>query len=186
MNTFDQQLEQYKILHKANSSFGTSATHYTNILDKIFYTLNFQNVTILDYGCGKQVLKPYIENKGFTYVPYDPAIEGIDNLDKTKNYDLVINFDVLEHIKDNGTLDNVIKEILSLSKYCIFAISTRLAGQILPNGENAHCTVHDYKWWLNKFKSLTNCKLNCYEAPDRTILMLCNLSEVKLENKELL
>ena len=34
-----------------------------------------------------------------------------------------------------------------MKKFVYLAICTRLANAILPNGENAHCTVKEPDWW---------------------------------------
>lgn len=65
--------------------------------------------------------------------------------------DFLINTDVLEHIYEED-INKVLKDIFNISEICYFNISTRLASTILPNGENAHCTVREASWWLKKIK----------------------------------
>jgi hypothetical protein len=67
--------------------------------------------------------------------------------------DLLINIDVLEHIPEED-LDEVVGHMASLCRNAIIVIDTRPAKRILPDGKNAHCTLHTHKWWqgfLSKF-----------------------------------
>jgi hypothetical protein len=81
-------------------------------------------------------------------VRYDPYIEEISNR-PSSHYDLAINTDVLEHIPE-ADLDRFIEDIKSLSDRAVFVISTTFADQLLDNGENAHCTIREPKWWRDK------------------------------------
>lgn len=54
--------------------------------------------------------------------------------------------DVMEHIPLEE-VDRVLAEIRSVSPNAFFNISCVKAAEILPNGENAHCTVRPARWW---------------------------------------
>ena len=90
---------------------------------------------------------------------YEPAIEKYSQLPQGP-FDFVICSDVMEHIPDDhregqpSVLDSVIQTIGMLSSNIYLNISTRLAGQILPNGQNAHCTVMPTHKWHTKLSSI--------------------------------
>ena len=137
-------ITQYKYLHKNNKIYGSSSLQYFDNVKTLANELNCQS--IIDFGCGKGVLSNEIEKKlKIKCTKYDPAIEQYDTIPNEK-FDLLICTDVLEHVPLEN-LDNVLSSIKTLSNNCFFAISCRLAGQILPNGENAHCTVYPKEWW---------------------------------------
>ena len=53
----------------------------------------------------------------------------------------------MEHIPEDivpKALDTIYSKA---KKFVYLAICTRLAHAILPNGENAHCTVKEPDWW---------------------------------------
>ena len=138
---------QYRSLHEISSNYGTSSIRY---LPEIRLIIDYlEPKTVLDFGCGKASLikilaknYPKIEFYGF-----DPAIPGRDTLPVEKA-DLIINTDVLEHIPED-ILPDVIKKIASISNNVYFALHHGLAKTILPNGENAHCTVKPPQWYYD-------------------------------------
>lgn len=97
---------------------------------------------------------------------YDPAVEGMDIL-PVKEVDLVINTDVLEHIPEDE-LEETIEKISSLSQNALFMLNHRLAGLILSNNENAHCTVKPPIWYYNLF-----CKF--YKNPYFIVCSWCKI-----------
>lgn len=114
--------------------------------------------SIIDYGCGQS---PLLEQLGLPaatrLIRYDPAIpEYADPPDEPA--DLLVNIDVLEHIPEEN-LDEVIGHMASLCRDAIIIVDTKPASLILPNGENAHCTLHPAPWWQDRlarhFETLT-------------------------------
>jgi len=142
-------LEEYKKLHADNPGYGTQGLATR---PGVRLTIDYlKPKTVLDYGCGKgRLIKelaqcyPHIEFYG-----YDPAIPEYDTLPIEKA-DLVINTDVLEHIPE-GTLPSVVAQIASISENVFFILHHALAGNVLPNGENAHCTVKPPQWYYELF-----------------------------------
>lgn len=145
-------LNQYKILHANNNNYGASSIEF---LDEVCLVIEYLRPKIvLDYGCGKGELIKELENKysEILFYGYDPAVFGKENLTIEKA-DLIINTDVLEHVPE-VLLPDVIKDIRNISNNVYFNLHHALAKTILPNGENAHCTVKSQKWYhefLGKF-----------------------------------
>ena len=85
---------------------------------------------------------------------FDPAIPEHAKYPQGP-YDFLICTDVFEHIPEYGgttkkdlILENSIVHMLELSPNPFLNISTRKAMQILPDGQNAHCTVKHPQEWL--------------------------------------
>lgn len=105
--------------------------------------------TILDYGCGTGSLAPAMKPRRVSQ--YDPGIPASSMMPKP--CELVVCTDVLEHIEPEK-LDNVMRHIFDLTgKAAYFVISTRPAKAILPDGRNAHISLHDEAWWLAKLRA---------------------------------
>jgi hypothetical protein len=107
---------------------------------------------------------------GMRYDRYDPAIPGLTEIPGEK-YDFLINTDVLEHIPEKD-LSSVLAQFRSLSEHAYIRISTRLARTILPNGDNAHCTVWPGVKWLSYIKEFYPEAEMLYERQDETCLIL--------------
>jgi hypothetical protein len=55
----------------------------------------------------------------------------------------------MEHIPEEQ-IPEVFEYIFShADKFVFLGISTKLAKALLPNGENAHCTVKPIEWWTS-------------------------------------
>lgn len=137
-------------MHSVNSDWGTTAGK--RVLEVLDFIKELNAETLLDYGCGKGVLKEALiknEYKG-DVVNYDP---GIPEHDARKESDLVTCIDVMEHIEPEY-VDNVFKDIASLAKKGVyFLISTGKAKTLLPDGRNAHLTIKPANFWLSKIKA---------------------------------
>ena len=142
--------EQYKILYKNNKNYYKGRLF---LLDEIKLVIDYLKPRIvLDYGCGegaiiKELMDIYTEIK---FYDYDPAIPGLDTIPVEKA-DLVINTDVLEHIPED-ILPNVVEKISKISQYAFFNLHHAKASTVLPNGENAHCTIKDRRWYEELFR----------------------------------
>ena len=75
----------------------------------------------------------------------DPAIPELSG-EPVGRFDLLINIDVLEHIPENE-LPALLEKMKGLAREALFIVDTKPASMILPNGENAHCTLHPHSWW---------------------------------------
>ncbi|WP_424975166.1 class I SAM-dependent methyltransferase [Dinoroseobacter sp. S124A] len=104
---------------------------------------------IFDYGCGQartvDWLAKIFDAEAYRY---DPGLP--DHAERPEvTADLVICTDVMEHIPLED-VDRVLAEIRSISPHAFFNISCVKAAEILPNGENAHCTVRPARWWATR------------------------------------
>jgi hypothetical protein len=132
---------------------------------------------ILDFGCGKSELVDkcalYFKGNAFRY---DPAIDAYSSPPKGK-FDLVINTDVLEHL-DESEIDLVLHDISRLTDNCFFNISTRKAGKILSNGENAHSTIQNKVFWKRKLKKFFPTVVSLPSKHDEAIFVTYRVSAI--------
>jgi len=121
--------------------------------------------TVLDYGCGKgmqyEPQKITVPGAGTSDSVidywdidevrcYDPCYEKYSRLPEGK-FDGVISTDVLEHCPEED-VPWIVAEIFSYANRFVFAsVACYPAKTTLPNGENAHCTVHPLEWWQRVF-----------------------------------
>ena len=115
--------------------------------------------TLLDYGAGKgqQYEWPLtVEGRAYPSVRaywdnvevqcYEPAL-GAAPLAVDARFDGVVCTDVLEHIAE-ADIPWVLNELFSRARHFVFAsIACFEALALLPDGSNAHCTVHPPAWW---------------------------------------
>lgn len=149
-NIEEKYIEQYQVLHKEMSEYGASSVDY---FEEVSLMIEFlAPETVLDYGCGKGKLTELLSRKypEIAFYQYDPAIKGKDVL-PIDCVDFLINTDVLEHIPKE-IIPSVIEKIASVSNKCFFALHHAKAAVILPNGENAHCTIELPEWYIGLFK----------------------------------
>jgi hypothetical protein len=116
--------------------------------------------SVLDYGSGKGgayrtrdfLLKGQPVTSVQDYwgveriVCYDPAYTPYSTLPEGE-FDGVICVDVLEHLPEQD-LPWVLEEQFRYARKFVFGnIASYPADKILPNGENAHCTIQPLEWW---------------------------------------
>lgn len=107
--------------------------------------------TVLDYGCGRGTLKKELQRlrPDADIREYDPGIPGKDTL-SWECVDFITCTDVLEHVEEE-MLDRTLTTLDQLAKWGVFFdISCRPAKHVLPDGRNAHLTVHPPAWWREK------------------------------------
>lgn len=120
--------------------------------------------TILDYGAGKgQQYQPQpielpdgsshasvAEWWGVEPVTcFDPGHEAFSTLPQG-TFDGVISTDVMEHCPEED-LPWILGEIFGYArKFVYLSVAQYPAQKILPNGENAHCTLEPTEWWLER------------------------------------
>lgn len=131
---------------------------------------------VLDYGAGKGVLTKAIlasfpEVEGVTYHEYDPGVPGLDT--PPGPADLVFCGDVMEHVEPE-CVDTVLRHIHDLTgKIAMFVISTRLAGKSLPDGRNAHISLHGPDWWRSYLKKYFVLAEFYHDASAQEVIAVC-------------
>ena len=135
---------EYTKIHKSKK-YGVSGNRLVEPLAKI---IDKESKSILDYGAGQaDTARSLGKELGIKDVKsYDPSVEG-RNVLPDRDFDTVICTDVLEHVPEEE-LPELFTTVWGLAdKEAIFVIALRLAGEILPCGDNAHCTVQPKEWW---------------------------------------
>lgn len=108
--------------------------------------VDLEAATILDYGCGENQLAHALKMRRVS--GYDPGIP--ERAKMPKPCELVVCTDVLEHVEPDK-LDAVLDHIYRLTgKAAYLVISLKAANATLPDGRNAHLSVHDAPWWIDK------------------------------------
>ncbi len=131
-------------LHETNKSYGCSGQKYADLVMQLVMQLKAKSV--LDYGCGKCTLSNSLPQVPITN--YDPCIEGLD--EPPEPHEVVVCTDVLEHIEPEF-VDNVINDLVRLTQKALFIqVATRPAQKTLSDGRNAHVSVHNAEWWMQK------------------------------------
>lgn len=146
----DEYLAVLQKEHKRSKWGVTGVLFSDHILEECIKT----NVNkILDYGSGQGLLKEKLEPK-ITVTNYDPGIETFKTLPEP--HDLVVCFDVLEHI-EYDYIDDVLNHIRTLTlKNAMVTIATQPALRILNDGRNAHLIVENHDWWKIKLLKYFN------------------------------
>jgi hypothetical protein len=139
---------QLSLLH-ANRRWGADGRKHTDAVRELW--VQYSPKTVLDYGCGENLLAESLGAE-FRISGYDPGIPARSKMPKP--CDLVVCTDVLEHVEP-AKLDAVMDHLWRITGTVgYFVISTRPANAILPDGRNAHLSVHDADWWLDKFRAI--------------------------------
>lgn len=171
---YAELLEIYKSVHaegiaaqnlSAEYTFsGTSLGPHVKTIRKLIKDTGAR--TVLDYGAGKGV-KYNATNlsvggmrigsiKGYwgvdTITCYDPAYPPFSSMPEGQ-FDVVICTDVLEHIPEFD-LPWILEEQFRYARMAVFGnIASYPAEKVLPNGENAHCTVKEAGWWQDAIRA---------------------------------
>ncbi len=167
-------LSQYELMHRAggDDSPGTGATIFEGFVGFSIVAPHVRRFcgelharTLLDYGGGRgtqydlgaitigsEVFAGSLEYLGVELVAcFDPALGGAPPPDK---FDVVICVDALEHC-DRQDLPWIVRHLFAKARLGVFAnVASYSAAKLLPNGENAHCTVEDAGWWMELFSAV--------------------------------
>jgi hypothetical protein len=144
-------IAQYRALHKNPKMFrGGSIKGHLEAIGTLVG--RFEAETLLDYGCGKGLQYSgwkFHERWGVAAPTlYDPGVPGIDQK-PSGTFDGVICTDVMEHIPEphvSGALSEIVSYARKFAFLCIFTNPSR---KLLPDGRNAHITIHEPDWWLD-------------------------------------
>lgn len=139
----DEYRELNRVMHETKADYGTGSYKWAGAVQDLSDAMESRD--ILDYGCGKGYLSKFLP---FDIKEYDPAIEGKNT--PPDPADIVVCSDVLEHIEPD-CMDAVLDDLKRLVKRAgFFVISTRPAIKHLPDGRNAHISLHNTRWWMNE------------------------------------
>lgn len=146
----DEYKTQIQQLHASKQKWGSRAHRWNDQV--VAFGRRLRAATVLDYGAGKGVLRPGLELAGFEVREYDPGIPGKDALPGPA--DLVVCLDVLEHI-EYEYLNAVLEHMGRLALKGVYAnIALYPAGNILPDGRNAHLILESPEWWKDRIKAV--------------------------------
>lgn len=150
----NEYIDQYKEFYRT-VEYGNNDPVMKYSKEILRFLAQTNSKSLLDYGCGEGHQYKKFKLDEFWDLEelycYDPALEEYENR-PTKKYDAVINTDVLEHIPE-VYLDEVVSDIFSFAENLVyFSICTCRAKTILPNGENAHCTLKSHEEWTEILK----------------------------------
>lgn len=151
--------DKYAALLKENHALADPAKPWgrsgaKNFGDRVVTLLNKrpQIKTVLDFGAGQLTMQKYVQDRvdGLVWTNYDPGIPGIDEL-PTGYFDLIISSDVMEHVEPDhvGHVINWLHAHSKLFQYHLIACDP--CKSVLPDGRNAHLSVHEPSWWHRQF-----------------------------------
>ena len=144
-----KNVDQYRQIHESKSYGATSVRNFRHLAAQ---ASTLPVTSIVDFGCGQSVLVDHLaEYLGASAARYDPAIPAFEEKPEGQ-FDLLLNTDVLEHIPETE-IDGLLAEMRAMAKNALFIIDLRLAKEILPNGDNAHCSLFPAAWWQEKVAS---------------------------------
>lgn len=174
-----EYLEMQKQMHgDYGDQYGKSAEAHAS---RVFMAAaqiarKFGRCRVLDYGAGKGVLSAAIERAfpavdGVTYHQYDPCVPGIDA--PPGPAELVFCGDVLEHVEPE-CVSTVVRHIRDLTQsVAILVVSLRAAGKTLPDGRNAHISLHNADWWRSIIKKYFVCIESAHDPVAQELICVC-------------
>lgn len=144
---------QLQEMHRnADMKWGNDgAIHLAAVLKLIRHT---NARTLLDFGCGRSKLSKALRNYGSSVkcTDYDPGRPKKATLPNDV-FDIVTCTDVMEHVEPEY-VDGVLGAIAQRAgKAAYFVIDTVPALRTLPDGRNAHLTVREAAWWLERLNT---------------------------------
>lgn len=150
---YQRQLQQVHAGRKEDKRWGTTGAR--NFGDNVVKYVNDRNgwiKSVLDFGAGQRTLGDRVCNEArvqLEWTDYDPGIPAICNPDIVRHntYDLVVSSDVLEHVEPDELLDTLKELRLAAVKAQYHHIACDPCGLILPDGRNAHLSIHTPEEW---------------------------------------
>ena len=123
----------------------------------------------LDYGSGGSNLNETKLANGVKFIDYI-GLQKIQSFEPARNKknkiksDIVLCFDVLEHVFIND-VPWVLNDLFKYATKCIVInVACYNAAALLPNGENAHITVRPPSWWLGQIECISSIHPDIYWA----------------------
>ena len=136
-------------------------------IKKIVEYFNAKNC--LDYGSGGSDLNKTKLVNGEKFIDYVglkkiKSFEPARNKKKKDKCDIVLCFDVLEHVFIND-VPWVINDLFKYAtKWIVINVACYNAAALLHNGENAHITVRPPSWWLGQIECISSLHPEIYWA----------------------
>ena len=172
-------IEQYKQMYYAGDML------YAHLADIVRLVEETNSQSLLDFGCGRA--KQYAgwghlsaqTDLGMMPALYDPGVKEFEKMPDGK-FDGVYSTDVMEHIPKEELPETLELIFSKANKFVFLAICTQPAMQLLPNGENAHCTLERIDWWkeiVNEYRP-TKIRTDIRTYGEVMIGALCNSYEV--------
>lgn len=141
----------YEQMHNEDPNLfpGQSIRHHIKPIGEIIEQT--KSKTILDYGCGqgKQYTELKVHEQWGVEQPhlYDIGVPEF-RAKPEGTFDGVVCTDVLEHVP-RELLPEVLEEIFNYGdKFTYLVIAMFPAGELLPDGRNAHVSLFDKSWWI--------------------------------------
>lgn len=103
------------------TSAGTSIN--SKRVPMLFKRFCFKGKSVLDYGCGKypEIIKEFVESQPGKYFGYDPFNLG-NEIPKDQKFDVVTISNVLNVIKEDEVIAEIIKEVTEIAGTVIVSI----------------------------------------------------------------
>jgi cyclopropane fatty-acyl-phospholipid synthase-like methyltransferase len=142
----EEYQKQLVDLHKS-PVFGNKKEIPSKVIDLI----NEHNIkSILDFGCGKGLLVDSLKKEfpEITVYGYDPSDPDRNTL--PKKVDMILSFDVLEHIEPQFINETLISLKTICDKVMHHVIACHPAKRVLNDGRNAHLIIENPNWWKIK------------------------------------
>jgi len=116
----------------------------------------YKPTSILDFGCGKGFLTKKLKQlyTNIEITGWDPS----HGTDLEGSYDMIVSTDVLEHVEPEYLQETLydLQTKTNIAQYHLIACYNAVA--LLPDGRNAHLSVHTPDQWQQKFLD-TNYKI---------------------------
>jgi len=169
---FRDMVDQYRELHDhgeaqlglaaGNTFDGHSLAKHETEIARLIESSGAK--TLLDYGCGKGLAyedwpgepagsryKMHPAWPGVKVTCYDPGYAPYADR-YAGQFDGVISTDVLEHIPEED-IAWVLNELFGAATKFVYVVAACYpARKLLPDGQNAHCTVRSPTWWRGQME----------------------------------
>ena len=150
---YQAQLRQVHSGRSENKKWGTTgARNFGAFVTDYINHHNGWIKSVLDFGAGQRTLGQRVREglyvDGVTWDDYDPGIPEIsDDKYLIWDYDLVVSSDVLEHVEPEH-LDSTLEQLRNCANKAQYHhIACDPCGLILPDGRNAHLSIHTPEEW---------------------------------------
>lgn len=149
---YKQQLHTLRANRPASKPWGTTGAR--NFGEYVLKYINDHNGwirSVLDFGCGSASLGDFVLERthvDISWTNYDPGtVEFGDNSCLQREFDLVVSSDVLEHVEPE-LLSPTIRRLGACARKAQYHhIACDPCGLTLPDGRNAHLSLHTPEEW---------------------------------------